>query len=45
MWFVRRMTYEYDMMSKKMIIDGYNLSLAMQNENFDSVDVERIEFD
>ena len=44
MWFVRRMTYEYDMMSKKMIIDGYNLSLAMQNENFDSVDVERIEF-
>jgi signal transduction histidine kinase len=43
MAFVRKVTKEYELKSERMVIDGYNLSLAMQNENLNSGDTEKIE--
>ena len=42
MSFVRNAIKEHDQKSEKMLIDGYNLSLAMQNEDLNSRDIEKI---
>jgi len=42
MYFERKAMAEYDRISESMVIDGYNLVLAMQNENLTSDDTDKI---
>jgi signal transduction histidine kinase len=42
MFFVRKFTKDYERKTQRMLIDGYNLSLAMQNQDLDPGDTERI---
>lgn len=43
MFFVRRAIEEHEQRAERMVVDGYKLSLAMQNENVDAVDTEKID--
>lgn len=42
MLFVRRAVDKHELKSEKMLLDGYNLSLAIQNENITSDDTDKI---
>lgn len=43
MSYVNKITNEYDKKSEIMLIDGYNLSAAIQNESINSGDTDKIE--
>lgn len=43
MLFVRRAADSYELKSERMLLDGYNLSLAMQNEDISSGDTDKID--